>query len=78
MRRNLETDWSAMGKYSTDLFTDESVRLIQEHDTRVPLFLYLAHLAPHTGNMRDPFQAPDDVVAKFSHIQDPERRVYAG
>ncbi|XP_014280413.1 arylsulfatase B [Halyomorpha halys] len=77
MRRNLETDWSAMGKYSTDLFTDESVRLIKEHDTSVPMFLYLAHLAPHTGNMRDPFQAPDDVVAKFSHIQDPERRVYA-
>lgn len=78
MRRNLEVDWSAMGKYSTDLFTEEAVNVIENHDSSSPLLLYLAHLAPHTGNMRDPFQAPDDTVAKLSHIQDPERRTYAG
>lgn len=74
----METDWSAKGKYSTDLFTEESVGLIRNHDKSTPMFLYLAHLAPHTGNMRDPFQAPDHLIAKFSHIEDPERRVYAG
>ncbi|KAF6199735.1 hypothetical protein GE061_006033 [Apolygus lucorum] len=77
MRRDLEVDWSAMGEYSTDLFTREAVKIVEDHDARSPLLLYLAHLAPHTGNMRDPFQAPDDVVAKFSHIRDPERRTYA-
>jgi hypothetical protein len=77
-RRNLDVDWGAQGHYSTDLFTKEAVRLIKEHDTSSPLLLYMAHLAPHTGNERDPFQAPDSVVAKLDHIQDPERRVYAG
>lgn len=78
MRRGMTVDWSARGKYSTDLFTEEAVSVINKHDPDSPLFLYLAHLAPHTGNMRDPFQAPDELVAKFSHIEDPERRVYAG
>uniref|UniRef100_A0A0A9YCM5 Arylsulfatase B n=3 Tax=Lygus hesperus TaxID=30085 RepID=A0A0A9YCM5_LYGHE len=77
MRRGLEVDWSVMGKYSTDIFTQEAVKIVEDHDSSSPLLLYLAHLAPHTGNMRDPFQAPDDVVAKFSHIRDPERRTYA-
>ncbi|XP_014248842.1 arylsulfatase B-like [Cimex lectularius] len=77
MRRNLQVDWTAKGRYTTDLLTEEAVNVIENHDTSSPLFLYLAHLAPHTGNMRDPFQAPDNVVAKFSHIKDPERRVYA-
>lgn len=78
MRRNMTVDWSSRGKYSTDLFTNEAVRIINEHETTTPLFLYLAHLAPHTGNMREPFQAPDEEIAKFAHIQDPERRVFAG
>ncbi|CAB0000909.1 unnamed protein product [Nesidiocoris tenuis] len=77
MRRGLDVDWSSHGQYSTDLFTSEAVRIVESHDTKNPLFLYLAHLAPHTGNMRDPFQAPDETVAKFAHIQDPERRTYA-
>lgn len=78
MRRNLDVDWDARGKYSTNLFTDEAVRVIREHDTRNPMFLYLAHLAPHSGNKDDPLQAPDEEIAKFAHIPDPERRVYAG
>jgi len=79
MRRNMTVDWHARGQYSTDLFTNEAVRIIQTHDSKKgPLFLYLAHLAPHTGNPDDPFQAPDEEVAKFTHIEDPERRMYAG
>lgn len=78
MRRNMDVDWDAQGKYSTTLFTQEAVKLIREHDTKDPMFMYLAHLAPHSGNDDDPLQAPDEEIAKFSHIQDPERRVYAG
>lgn len=78
MRRNMDVDWDAQDKYSTTLFTEEATKLIREHDTKDPMFMYLAHLAPHTGNDDDPLQAPDDEIAKFAHIEDPERRVYAG
>ncbi|CAH1102411.1 unnamed protein product [Psylliodes chrysocephalus] len=76
-RRNLDVDWDAKGKYSTTLFTNEAVKLIREHDTNNPMFLYLAHIAPHTANEADPLQAPDEEIAKFAHIKDPKRRVYA-
>ncbi|KAJ8979205.1 hypothetical protein NQ317_016840 [Molorchus minor] len=77
MRRNMTVDYSAKGKYSTTLFTEEAVKLISEHDTSNPMFMYLAHLAPHTGNDENPLQAPDEEIAKFAHIKDPERRIYA-
>ncbi|KAJ8890447.1 hypothetical protein PR048_009956 [Dryococelus australis] len=77
MRRNMSADWDSVGRYATDLYMEEAVRLIQEHDAQRPMFLYLSHLAPHTGNPSQPFQAPDDEVARFSHIDDPERRLYA-
>lgn len=78
MHRNLETDWNAKGTYSTTLFTNEAVQLIKEHDAKKPLFMYLAHLAPHTGNRDNPFQAPNATIARFAHIGDPDRRTYAG
>lgn len=78
LRRNLEVDYKSVGKYSTHLYTEEAVRLIERHNTSKPMFLYMAHLAPHTGNVGNAFQAPDEEIAKFSHIADPERRVYAG
>lgn len=78
MRRNMSVAWDAAGRYSTDLFTEEAVRLVREHPKDSPLFLYLAHLAPHTGNRDNPFQALDEDIAHFGHIADPERRVYAG
>ncbi|XP_043266664.1 arylsulfatase B-like isoform X2 [Venturia canescens] len=77
MRRNMSVAWDTEGKYSTDLFTEEAIRIIDEHDTRTPMFMYLAHLAPHSGNMDDPYQAPDEEIAKFAYIDDPERRIYA-
>ncbi|XP_066154452.1 arylsulfatase B-like [Euwallacea fornicatus] len=76
-RRNMTVAWDAKGKYSTTLFTEEAVKVIHEHNTEHPMFMYLAHLAPHAGNDWNPLQAPDEEIAKFAHIQDPERRVYA-
>ncbi|XP_021915734.1 arylsulfatase B-like, partial [Zootermopsis nevadensis] len=53
MRRDLEVAQDARGHYSTDLFTDEAVSIINRHDpTNSSLFLYLAHLAPHDPNRR--------------------------
>lgn len=78
MRRNLDVDWSGIGNYSTDLFTNEAVKIIQNHNNSNPLFLYLAHLAPHAGTYEDPLQAPEEEIAKLTHITDPDRRRYAG
>lgn len=77
MRRNMSVARDTRGHYSTDLFTDEAVRLIDSHDSRKPMFLCLAHLAPHSANDQDPLQAPDEEIAKFTHILDPQRRIYA-
>lgn len=54
------------------LFGDEAVRVVERHDPGKPLFLYLAFTAPHT-----PFQAPQDYLDRFSHIEDENRRAYA-
>lgn len=58
--------------YTTQLLGNDAVKLIAEHDTSVPLYLYLAFNAPHT-----PYQAPPEYVARFEDIEDPTRRVYA-
>ena len=50
---------------------------MQGHDEDQPLFLYLAHLAVHSANTYSPLQAPKEIIAKFSHIQDPNRRIFA-
>jgi arylsulfatase A-like enzyme len=42
--------------YATDLIADEAARVITAHDTKQPLFLYVAFNAPHS-----PFQPPREV-----------------
>ncbi|CAH1110980.1 unnamed protein product [Psylliodes chrysocephalus] len=68
MRRNMSVAYDLHGKYSTDVFTQESVKIIKNHNTTKPLFLYLAHTAVHSGNPYNPLPAPDDVVKRFSYI----------
>lgn len=58
--------------YATQLLGKEAVRLINEHDTKTPLFLYLAFTAPHA-----PYQAPKGYLDKYKHVSDPNRRAYA-
>ncbi|CAA6679376.1 MULTISPECIES: arylsulfatase [unclassified Lentimonas] len=43
--------------YYTDAITQTAVEFIDRHDTENPLFLYLAHYAPHR-----PLQAPQDRI----------------
>lgn len=78
MRRNLNIDWESVGKYSTHLFTKEATNIILEHNSSVPLFLYLAHLAPHAGTYENPLQAPQEDINTFQSIKDNYRRKYAG
>lgn len=78
MRRNESVAWDLQGRYATDVFTDEAVSVIQQHDQRLPLFMYLAHLAVHAGNSGKLLEAPQEEIDKFRHIADPNRRTYAG
>ena len=72
------TDWYRDNKlvkepgYDTQLFGDDAVRLIKGHDSKSPLFLYLAFTAPHT-----PYQAPQSYLDRYKGISDPLRRAYA-
>ncbi|MEO0416550.1 MAG: sulfatase-like hydrolase/transferase, partial [Verrucomicrobiota bacterium] len=43
--------------YYTHAITDHAVRFIKEHDSKKPLFLYLAHYAPHR-----PLEAPKERI----------------
>ena len=69
--------WTEWGQYSTDLFTEKAVDIIQKHDPSQPLFLYLPYQAVHSANSIQPLQAPPDEIKKFSHIQDENRRIFA-
>ena len=72
------TDWYLNNKrlvepgYITTLLGNSAVKLIQGHDFKQPLFLYLAFTAPHT-----PYQAPQKYLDQYKTIADPNRRAYA-
>ncbi|KAL7034084.1 hypothetical protein ACKWTF_007851 [Chironomus riparius] len=76
MRRNTEPE-NRTGTYATDLFTNEAVDLITNHDSDTPLFMLLTHLAPHTGNEDRPMEAPEETIVKFSYIKEEKRRTLA-
>ena len=59
--------------YSTTLLGAEAVKLIREHNSATPLYLYLAFNAAHT-----PYQATPEYLHQYQHIADPSRRAYAG
>jgi arylsulfatase B len=59
--------------YTTTLIGNQAVKLIEQHDTSTPLYLYLTFNAPHT-----PYQAPKEYIDRYRNIEDPTRRTYAG
>jgi arylsulfatase A-like enzyme len=71
-------DWQRNGKflkeegYYTNLIGDDAVKLIEQQDSKKPLFLYVASLAPHA-----PYQAPKSYEDRYPNIKDPTRRTYA-
>ncbi|XP_043244060.1 arylsulfatase B-like isoform X2 [Amphibalanus amphitrite] len=78
LRRNMSIARDEFGHYSTDLFTEEAIDRIVTHNQSKPLFLYLAHLAVHSANEYEPLQAPANVIDRFDHIKDGNRRRFAG
>ncbi|TWT40682.1 sulfatase family protein [Botrimarina hoheduenensis] len=57
--------------YLTTALSRDAVEFIERHCGE-PFFLYVAYNAPHS-----PLQAPAETIAKYGHIVDEKRRVYA-
>lgn len=74
---NREVLWNSTGAYTTHLFTQRAVNVINQHDVSEPLFLYIAHHAAHGVNAVGMHQAPIENIKKFSHIKDKRRRLLA-
>ncbi|KAK7103388.1 hypothetical protein V1264_018294 [Littorina saxatilis] len=69
-----QVDKSAVGHYSTNLFTDRAIRIINDHNTSQPLFLYLAYQAVH-----EPLQVPQWYLDQHcSSIVDNDRKIKCG
>lgn len=60
-------------EYSTNLYRDEAIRIISNHNPKDPLFLYLAFQAPH-----GPLQVPRKWLYVNSLIPNKDRRYLAG
>lgn len=56
-------------EYEEDLFKERVIKIINNHDPDVPLFLYYAMRIAHT-----PLQVPQKYVKKFSFIADEKQR----
>ncbi|XP_053603791.1 arylsulfatase J-like isoform X2 [Plodia interpunctella] len=74
--RNFTPAWDVEG-YITDVYTEEAVSIIKNHDVTKPLFLNIAHNAPHSGNQASLMQAPPEDVRAMRHVELPERRTLA-
>ena len=73
IEKNGESVSSFSNNYLTDYFTDEGLKWIQkQHASDTPWFLFMSYNAPH-----GPLQATEADMARFNHIKDPKRRIYA-
>lgn len=61
-------------EYITDALSREAVNFVEQAGKKQsqPFFLYLAYNAPHV-----PLEAKAEDIAKFAHIKDKKRRIYA-
>jgi len=58
--------------YTTHLIAREAVKILNTHDPRKPLFLYVPFNAPHS-----PYQAPQEYIDRYQQIKHVKRRKYA-
>ncbi|XP_059608020.1 arylsulfatase J-like [Phlebotomus argentipes] len=76
-RRNEEVTYEGHGQYSTYLFTNESLRIIREHNPKESLFLMVTYNAPHASDGDVPLEAPQEEIDKITYISDPNLRIHA-
>ena len=63
-------DAAEFDEYLTTALSQDAAQFVANGDQ--PFCLYLAYNAPHS-----PLQAPEEYIAKYKHIKEPKRRVYA-
>ncbi len=74
--RNGVVDWYRNGErldeqgYTTHLVAREAVKVVEEHDGKTPLFLYIPFNAVHS-----PFQVPEAYMAPYEDLPAPRRRL---
>lgn len=73
LREGEEVATAYKGAYSTELFSERVINIIQKHNSNKPLFLYVALQAIHA-----PLQVPQRYLTPYSFIKDHNRQVYAG
>lgn len=73
LRDGEEVATAYAGAYSTELFSERAVNIIQKHNSSEPLFLYVAMQAIHA-----PLQVPERYLEQYAFIKDHNRQVYAG
>lgn len=54
------------------------VPVIRGHNVSTPLFLHVAHNAPHAGNAGGALQPPLYSTVRNRHVANSDRRLYAG
>ena len=73
-----QTDWQRNGTtvneegYATDLLTSEAIAVLSQRDQQKPLCMIVSYNAPHS-----PFQAPEQLVAKYRNKLDQKNATYA-
>ncbi|XP_046544579.1 arylsulfatase J-like, partial [Haliotis rubra] len=72
LRDNTKPVFTENGHYSTHLFTEKAIDIINKHDKSKPFFLYLAYQSTHS-----PLQVPSQYMNQYSHIKDISRRTFA-
>ncbi|KAF6210958.1 hypothetical protein GE061_014071 [Apolygus lucorum] len=76
--RGLDVAYDLHGQSTTDVITEESLKIIKSHPVEDPLFLYIAHAAVHSGNPYNPLCTRDADAAMFTNITDYHRKRFAG
>ncbi|CAN7942051.1 unnamed protein product, partial [Ixodes hexagonus] len=76
-RRDLSI-FNESGTYVTQLLTREAAAVIEQHPIDKPLFLYLAHQAPHSADSHDRLQVPKEYIDQYRDIGSRNRTLYAG
>lgn len=70
MWRNDRPAYNETSTFSSHLYTGEAVKVIQQHDSTKPLFLYIAFQMTH-----GPLQAPEEHEDKFPEVAYKKRRL---
>ncbi|XP_062979388.1 arylsulfatase I [Elgaria multicarinata webbii] len=64
--------WEQSGKYSTFLYTQRVNKILASHNSKDPIFIYVAFQAVHT-----PLQSPKEYIYRYRSMGNVARRKYA-